>query len=1135
MEHGSSLSGWLQKLEARRGVGKGKGHYRKCWFVLSHEAGAWTLSHYEHGTHMREFVGAERLAQGDRQQVLVKDITNVQYKGSKGNKFEIEVLGSVEPLKLRAVNEDVCQRWVEALINVMNISPPKRKPSGTASSGKQYTDYSLKKGFMDKRRERESMKVTTAFLQDSEIFMSSAKKFTLDIASGKSRKTDRRKGRGRFMSGLGDPSSVEGFLPPPPPSLDDVEPPIHMEGGGGQEEDTEGEEGGGEEGGEGEGEGEHTGKHKHHLKGLAKRIFKKDKRSVAHSTSELPSQTNFLDYSNSHAVPPPPPRRKAPSDPLVGEEKGENRKSAPRVPKGQQKETQKVQAEAMGKGKPGRSRGLRASLSFKKLHNNTRLDRPKAATIVSARELKSKKSLGVVRLAPKAFSGAVAQERPAIGRRLAVLPDMRQNKTSGNFVDIKSDSTKLLLKEIIDASLSLSGMLFNDLDRYSMNELVDRMYRVDVKAQEDVIRQGKTGDTFYVISEGRFHFYRSRGGEHDLPELVAENGPRTFFGELALLYEQPSPVTVRAVTDGVLWAISRSMFFEIRKAQARKRQGRKLRLLSNMDILSDNLDESDVFALAEAMEELLYDEVGTLVIEDGARVDKVLIIGSGSCDVIVNNSKVGELRAGDSFGEWALLEKASKADVKLVVGSPETTILSLDVEEFEGLVGSLRNVIKDRWAESVGEMFPARRTSKKSLSLGHNNTSDPAQVNEIVHKTIKTIKEDFSRRKSSYLSMPDSVPSTTSSVLSEEKELVKLMRSGKTQHNSRDVQRKQDRDWEIVQLTVQDVDMTDLEPLELLGKGSFGRVHLVRKEPGADKRLPPFMALKVLSREYIQSHGWTEMVENERNAMAELCMLTDCPFVVQLYSCFADKRNVYFLMELLDGGDLYGQLRRLDEPRISENWARFYIAGVVRALAAIHSRGILYRDLKPENIFLGSDGYPRVADFGLAKKALKTYTVCGTPDYMSPEIILGRGHDSAADTWAVGVLIFEICTGVTPFCGREPMDIYESVLAHRDGLLEIPDFAPLSKSCRALMGKLLSPKTTRRQAVVRRGYNRDPWFEGFDWAKLDSKTLSPPLEVPVHDVSIYKDPEYYNLYDPLLDVGPIDNSGWEPFDSIPSP
>ena len=160
---------------------------------------------------------------------------------------------------------------------------------------------------------------------------------------------------------------------------------------------------------------------------------------------------------------------------------------------------------------------------------------------------------------------------------------------------------------------------------------------------------------------------------------------------------------------------------------------------------------------------------------------------------------------------------------------------------------------------------------------------------------------------------------------------------------------------------------------------------------------------------------------------------------------------------------------------MTEKEARFYSGAVTDALRAIHSRGIVYRDLKPENIFLCSKGYPRVADFGLAKKigdTSKTYTLCGTPDYISPEIILGKGHDGSADTWAVGVLIFEITTGVTPFCGREPMDIYESVLNHEDGQLVFPNFAPLSKGCKALVSTLLSTKPSHRRALVRAGYDK---------------------------------------------------------------
>jgi serine/threonine protein kinase len=308
-------------------------------------------------------------------------------------------------------------------------------------------------------------------------------------------------------------------------------------------------------------------------------------------------------------------------------------------------------------------------------------------------------------------------------------------------------------------------------------------------------------------------------------------------------------------------------------------------------------------------------------------------------------------------------------------------------------------------------------------------------------------------------------------------------------------------------------------------------VHLVRKAGmlRKDDKLPRYMALKMLSREYIQSHGWEEMVENERHAMAELCTESACPFLVKLYSCFVTDRHIFFLMELLDGGDLYAVMRKqLDEPRMPEKHAMFFVAAVTDAIQAVHKQGIIYRDLKPENIFLCEKGYPRVADFGLCKKVNRSYTVCGTPDYMAPELILAKGHSYAVDWWAVGVLIFEITTGRTPFTGREPMDIYESVLAHEDGCVKFPDSPALSKGCKQIIEKLLSVKPNKRQALARAGFSTLAWFDGFQWDKLRAFALPPPIPIKKRKVEHFEQPDYVNKYDAKLMDAPVDKSGWKP-------
>lgn len=143
-----------------------------------------------------------------------------------------------------------------------------------------------------------------------------------------------------------------------------------------------------------------------------------------------------------------------------------------------------------------------------------------------------------------------------------------------------------------------------------------------------------------------------------------------------------------------------------------------------------------------------------------------------------------------------------------------------------------------------------------------------------------------------------------------------------------------------------------------------------------------------------------------------------------------------------------------------ENVVRFYLACVVLGIAVFHDRGIVFRDLKPENLLLDDKGYLKIADLGLAKKTLRTYTVCGTPDYMAPEVLQGKGHDFACDWWATGVLCYEMLVGQTPFFGTSVNDIYKKILEH--STINFTKDMGVSMPAQQFITGLLQPKKTKR-------------------------------------------------------------------------
>ena len=178
--------------------------------------------------------------------------------------------------------------------------------------------------------------------------------------------------------------------------------------------------------------------------------------------------------------------------------------------------------------------------------------------------------------------------------------------------------------------------------------------------------------------------------------------------------------------------------------------------------------------------------------------------------------------------------------------------------------------------------------------------------------------------------------------------------------------------------------------------------------------------------------------------------------------------------------------QKFDEPT-----SRFYGANVAAAFEYLHERKIVYRDLKPENLLLDGKGYLKVVDFGFAKEITdRTWTLCGTPEYLAPEIITNKGHNLAVDWWAFGILIFEMLVGQPPFCADDPMDIYQKILRNR---VTYPAF--VSKVARELISKLLVSNPSQRLGSLKR-MHRDvsghSFFKSVDWAVLTRKELKAP-------------------------------------------
>ncbi|RXN12102.1 cGMP-dependent kinase 1 isoform X1 [Labeo rohita] len=312
--------------------------------------------------------------------------------------------------------------------------------------------------------------------------------------------------------------------------------------------------------------------------------------------------------------------------------------------------------------------------------------------------------------------------------------------------------------------------------------------------------------------------------------------------------------------------------------------------------------------------------------------------------------------------------------------------------------------------------------------------------------------------------------------------------------------------------------LADFNIIDTLGVGGFGRVELVQLKSEETKTF----AMKILKKRHIVDTRQQEHIRSEKQIMQE----AHSDFIVRLYRTFKDSKYLYMLMEACLGGELWTILR--DRGSFEDSTTRFYTACVVEAFAYLHSKGIIYRDLKPENLILDHRGYAKLVDFGFAKKigfGKKTWTFCGTPEYVAPEIILNKGHDISADYWSLGILMYELLTGSPPFSGPDPMKTYNIILRGID-MIEFPK--KITKNAGNLIKKLCRDNPSERLGNLKNGVKdiqKHKWFEGFNWEGLRKGTLTPPI---IPDVASPTDTSNFDSFpEDNEDPPPDDNSGWD--------
>ncbi|KAM7087770.1 LOW QUALITY PROTEIN: serine/threonine-protein kinase N3 [Ciconia maguari] len=288
------------------------------------------------------------------------------------------------------------------------------------------------------------------------------------------------------------------------------------------------------------------------------------------------------------------------------------------------------------------------------------------------------------------------------------------------------------------------------------------------------------------------------------------------------------------------------------------------------------------------------------------------------------------------------------------------------------------------------------------------------------------------------------------------------------------------------------VQLEDFHCIAMLGRGHFGKVLLAQYKPTGK-----LYAIKALKKKDIIRRDEIDSLNCEKRIF-EVVNSSDHPFLVNMFACFQTPHHACFVMEYTPGGDL---MMRIHEDVFPEHMAQFYTACVVLGLQFLHEKKIVYRDLKLDNLLLDAEGFVKIADFGLCKEGIgfgdRTNTFCGTPEFLAPEVLTDISYTRAVDWWGLGVLIYEMLVGESPFPGDDEEEVFDSIVNDE---VRYPRF--LSSEALSIIRKLLRKCPERRLGAGEKDAEEikiQAFFKEIDWDALFARTLKPPFVPTLRD------------------------------------
>ena len=629
-----------------------------------------------------------------------------------------------------------------------------------------------------------------------------------------------------------------------------------------------------------------------------------------------------------------------------------------------------------------------------------------------------------------------------------------------------------------------SIQVFQVLTRKQKDSLLHLLKPSKFAPGSRIVSQGETGDVCFIIKEGIVACLRD-GKE------VRKLGKGEFFGEQALLYGGVRTATVCATNTVQCISIGRQ---DLQDAL-----GTNLLQVIYRNSLRISFDQSDSLRkLSKEQWERLISAMrvtshakGQVVIPAGTRQDAAIwVVLKGELA-----EKWSEVTFASTFsvvGDAAFTSVDKYAD-DIVVKSDTADVARISKLEFEESLGGslavatvhnqafdvlariqlLRGLSQER-LHSLINALKLRNFAKQEVIVKQNDPGDSFFI--IQSGSVEVIKNGISIRairKLDYFGERSILYNELRSATIVALETVTCWVLDRADFHRLIDQRI--RKQLIKRITLQDdsILLQDLVVVKTLGRGMFGVV-LLAVHPDTRN----LYAIKSVSREKVMQYHLKQNMLLERNILLQL----DHLFIMKLIKTFTDDTHMHFLAEYVRGMDFFDVLRKMDALLTSEE-ARFYVACIMIILEHLHERDIIYRDLKPENIMIDEDGYPKLIDFGTAKIVTsRTYTIIGTPHYMAPEVVCGKGYNVSVDYWSMGIILYELMCGKVPFGDEEedPYRIYECILQSE---ISYPSWVkPASVTAvKPMIEMLLNKNPSLRLGGSVEHFMKHSWFAGMNW------------------------------------------------------